>query len=366
MNDGADVAVRVAELARRLTGRAVAGVEPVAPGLGARRFFRIRFASGAPPTAMARVEPEVPVARGGVALEPPLEPIRDRLERAGLPVPARYGGDPGAGVELLEDVGDESLERAVAGAGGPVRRTLYRAAVDLVPRLQAVRPDAPGIAAFERRLDAALLRTKARKWLEWTVPVALGRAASPAESEATGRAFAVAIRACEQAPSRLAHRDYKAANIHVRPRREASRAPRLVLIDLQGAFMAPPEYDLVCLLRDSHVRLPEDEVRTHLAHVRPALPDAPGSEEFDRRFDLLTLVRVAKDVSHYVDAATTRGDLRYLRFVPTGLHNLRAAADRARRRDPAVGDFADHLAAIPDDFADPARLRPNGGPACAP
>ena len=53
-----------------------------------------------------------------------------------------------------------------------------------------------------------------------------------------------------------------------------------MLLDLQGAWLAPPEYDLVCLLRDSYVELPEPEIAQHLAAIRPALPDAPAPEEF--------------------------------------------------------------------------------------
>jgi len=344
---------RVAELAARVTGRRVADVTEIPAGLGARRFLRVRLAGGAPASLIARIEAPTGGSADAAPPEPPLEPIRGLLERCELPVPARFGGDDEAGIDLLEDLGDTSLEQAVAGADSTRRSALYREAVDLVPRLQAVPPvDPTRVAAFARRLDAELIASKARKWLEWTLPAARGRAATPAEREATQRAFAVVAKACASAPARLAHRDLKAANVHVGPDPGAPAGRRLVLIDLQGAFMAPPEYDLVCLLRDSHVPLPEDEVSTHLEHVRPDLPDAPPADVFARRFDLLTVSRVAKDVSHYVDAATTRGDDRYLRFVATGLRNLRRAARNAADRDAELARFAEHVGEIPLDFAE--------------
>jgi aminoglycoside/choline kinase family phosphotransferase len=113
------------------------------------------------------------------------------------------------------------------------------------------------------------------------------------------------------------------------------------MIDFQGAFLAPPEYDLVCLLRDSYVELADDEVAGLLARVRPQLPDAPESEEFTRRFDLLTITRKGKDLARFLYAATERGDARYLSYVPRTLRTLRAAADRAAVRDPELRDFAD-------------------------
>lgn len=363
------LAERVAAFVREATGRAIARVDLVPPGLDTRRFFRVTFSGGQPATAVARVEGPAPDTAAGVPPEPPLEPIRALLEASGLPVPARYAGDARLGVELLEDVGDVSLEQVATAGPATERRRLYAEAVSLVPRLQRVSADADAVPAFRRRLDAALIATKARKWLEWAIPGLLGRDATGTERDATGRAFSMVAEAVGRAPARLAHRDFKAANLHVVG---AGAEARLVMIDLQGAFLAPPEYDLVCLLRDSHVRLPEDEVQDHLTRVRPSLPDAPEPDELAWRFDLLTLVRVAKDVAHYVHAARERGDRRYLRLVPTGLANLGAAAARAGRHAPAIRDFAATLEALPEHLAgstatrpDPARDDPaEGGPAC--
>jgi len=162
------------------------------------------------------------------------------------------------------------------------------------------------------------------------------------------RAFARIAAECDGAPQRLAHRDFKAANLHLRSDGEGTK--ELVMIDIQGAFLAPPEYDLVCLLRDSHVPLPEPAVQAHAEQTRIDLPDAPGTEEFERRFDWLTLVRVAKDVSHYLHAARERGDTRYLAWVPTALANLRSAARRAAERDPAFGELWRLIEALPPEI----------------
>lgn len=356
---------RAADFVTRLVGRDVASIADVPAGLGTRRFLRVAFATGEPATLIARIDDDTPPAPGAPAPEPPLEPIRSLFEANGLPVPRRYGADPAAGIELLEDLGDVSLERAAHDATPERRRALYGRAVSLIPAIQSITASASPVAAFERRLDAALIATKAKKWLEWTIPFARGRAASDAERDATERAFAITRAACEAAPARLAHRDYKAANLHLVPD-PAGGEPRLVMIDLQGAFLAPPEYDLVCLLRDSHVPLPQAEIDVHLAGVRPHLPDAPAADDFTRRFDLLTLVRVAKDISHYVDAAIRRGDRRYLPLLATGVGNLSVAAERASRRDAAVAPFAELVAELRPVLIERARPGREGGPRCAP
>jgi aminoglycoside/choline kinase family phosphotransferase len=300
---------------------------------------------------VARIEaPEDPASRpSGVAPEPALEPIRSLLARHGLPVPARYGGDAAAGIELLEDAGERSLTTAAAEATAAERRALYAEVCALVPRLQRIAP-APGVAAFERRLGAEQIAYKATRFCEWSLPER-GRPASPAEASAVRAAFELVAEAARLAPARLAHRDLQSSNVHVRE--GAAPGARLMLLDLQGAWLAPPEYDLVCLLRDSYVELPEGEIVEQLARVRPQLPDAPAAEELARRFDLLTLARKGKDHALFHFAARSRGDPRYLRFVGTTLRQLRGAAQRASARDARLAPLAELIAELPETPCEP-------------
>jgi hypothetical protein len=335
----------IAQMAARALGATGVRIEWLPGELGLRRFARVRLEGGTHRSAVARVEaPEDPAGRpAGIPAEPPLEPIRALYEEAGLPVPARFGADPAAGVELLEDVGDAPLRDVVAGAPEPERRALYQEACDLIPRIQAIAP--ADIEAFRRRLDAPLFAYKAELFAEHAL-TARGRPSTSAERETVRAAFAAVAAEAAAAPARLAHRDLQSANLHVL----FGRAPgeRLAMIDLQGALLAPPEYDLVCLLRDSYVELPEPEVADQLERIRPHLPDAPDPEVFARRFDLLTLTRKGKDLARFLYAARARGDERYLRYVPGTLRVLRAAAERSAGREPAFAPLAELIAEIPE------------------
>jgi aminoglycoside/choline kinase family phosphotransferase len=331
-----DLETLVRRRAEAALGAEIAGIEPIAGQLGLRRFFRVTLASGPVATLIARVDrPEDPAGRpAGVPPEPPLEPVRALLERHGLPVPARHGGDPEGGIDLLEDLGDRTLRGAAAEASPADRSALYEEACDLVPRLQAIDDPGDDLPAFQRRLDDALFAYKADLFATWAVG-RLGGEAGAAARACIRAAFDTAARAAARAPQRLAHRDLQSANLHLVSGRG------LVMIDLQGAFLAPPEYDLVCLLRDSYVELTDGEVERHLDRVRLRLPEAPGADEFARRFDLLTITRKGKDLARFLYAAAARGDERYLPYVPGTLRMLRAAAERAAIRDPHLRDFAD-------------------------
>ncbi|MCH2186267.1 phosphotransferase [Myxococcota bacterium] len=357
-------------LAERVVGRPVDRWENVAAGLGARRFLRIHFSGGAPASLIARLDPADPPRTNGLPPEPPLEPIHARLEAAELPVPRRWGGEDAEAqshIELLEDLGPRGMDGLVEGLGAEDRQALYREALALLPRIQALSPNQAGdIEAFRRRLDEPLIRSKERKWLEWTLPRAFNRQPLPSEVEATRRAFDVILEACLDAPLRLAHRDFKAANLHQRPASSETGPAQLVMIDFQGAFMAPPEYDVVCLLQDAQVLLPESEVRAHQSWIRPQLPTRPDPTEFSRRFDLLTVARLAKDISHFTQAAWAQNDRRYLGFIPDGLALLRAAADRASSSHSEMTDFAEICAHLPDRFPPAASEETAGDPPCAP
>ena len=330
-------------LIAKALGRSPSLLEPIPAGLGHRHFFRLHFDDHRDPrTLIARVEPEGP--RSDLAgQEPDLEPIRAFLEQAGLPVPRSYAH---AGpIQILEDLGDESLERLASESEPEKLRSLYAQACSLIPRLQRLAAPSDGhVEAFRRQWDHDLVAGKARKWLDWSFPLLKGRAASTQERRTIGDAFHVIAERCRATPLRLAHRDFKAANLHRRPGREEDE---WVMIDLQGAFLAPPEYDLVCLLRDAHVALPEHQIDTHLREIRLELPDRPDEESFMKRFDMISLTRVSKDLSHYLHAATHRGDRRYLTHVPQALANLKRAAQRLGDSEPDLIPFLDAIKTLP-------------------
>ncbi|MHA7839260.1 MAG: phosphotransferase [bacterium] len=330
-------------------------IEVVPAGLGQRRFYRVRLAAPeAPASVIARLEPAPLSGRGALGSravspeeaapasasatepmpvwlpEPPLEPLRGFLEDAGLPVPCSYFHDATLGIDLLEDVGDRKLSHAREVE----REGLYREACSLVPRLQALEAAPDTIPAFGRVFDEALVITKAWKWVHWGLPGLLGRAPRPSERKAIEKGFRRVAEILGAAPRRLAHRDFKAENLH-RVSLPTS-GERLVMIDVQGAFLAPPEYDLVCLLSDLQVDLPERLIEGLFHEIVPQLPDRPSLEEASLRFDLLALLRVCKDVSHVVHARLEEGDSRRWSEIPRGLELIERAAGRLQTSLPEL------------------------------
>ncbi|UCE87676.1 MAG: phosphotransferase [Deltaproteobacteria bacterium] len=351
MTESQPHADRVRAAVRQVLDADVVELTRIDAGLGTRAFFRVRLAArtaGVPDTLVARVDAEEDPGARPLSLppEPPLEPLRSFLAAHGLPVPKHYGSDARRGVELIECFGSRSLE-AFANAATPAERgAIYREACQLVSILQGAADPSGRVPAFERRLDARYFAYKAALFARVSLPTALGRAATAAEVELVRETFAWIASVAAQVSPRLAHRDLQSANLLVRE--DAAPGARLGMIDFQGALLAPPEYDLVCLLRDSYVELPDAEVEQLLSATRPTLPDPPDPESFARRFDLLTLTRKGKDHARFLSAARERGDERYLRYLPATVRYLRAAASRAARRDPRLAGFEALVRALPE------------------
>ena len=316
-------------------------ITAIPAGLGLRRFWRVLLAEP-PHSVIALISAdEDPAGRpAGVAAEPPLEPIRGLLERSGLPVPRGFGATPDGDVALIEDGGSETLAELARADPERAERILQRVADDVV-RLQAIE-DPGGVQAYARRLDAPLFAYKAELFSTWSLPVVLAREASHSERAAVARAFAHVAESCARAPRHLAHRDLQSHNLLV-------RGDEAMWIDLQGALLAPPEYDFVCLLRDSYVEWPEPVVDAVLARVRPKLPDAPPPADFAHRFALLTLTRKGKDHARFLYVARTRGDRSALAHLPATVRQLKRAAETLAGSHPDLGPLTDWIAALPEE-----------------
>jgi len=227
---------------------------------------------------------------------------------------------------VLEDLGDEMLEtRLLAGdPAGP----LYERAVDQLARLRARaerNPD-PSCVAFRRSFDRTLYRWELDHFREWLLEAWKGAALSAAERPEVDRAFDAVAGALASEPAGFTHRDYQSRNLMVLPGGEQA------VIDFQDALLAPRQYDLVALLRDSYVELSPELVERMLARYLARL-EAEGGPRLDptafrATFDLLTVQRKLKDAGRFVFIDRVRGNPGFLPSIPASLRYVREALAR--------------------------------------
>jgi len=242
------------------------------------------------------------------------------LKSIGAPVPRILDSDPAAGLVVVEDLGDATLQQHLLGKKGAGRGRaavpFYRQACDLIVLFhrkgaKALRPDD---FAATSALDCDRFLFELDHFHRHFIRGYRKLAPSDGD-EAVIRAFYsdLALR-CDRLPRVYCHRDYQSRNLLV-------RRGRLGLVDFQDARMGPYTYDAASLLRDSSLDLDEGLVDGMIDRLCERL-DLPG-DEFRRDFDLMALQRNIKDLGTFGFMATVRGRPEYLEYVPRTLRFVR-------------------------------------------
>lgn len=314
-------------------------VTPIAAGLGHRRFYRVET-NGEPPTVIVRVENDThrPLSNNNLSKEPPLEPLRSVFEKHGIPVPLSFGNNTALGIDILEDLGDNSLKLLHAKLTHAQRKILYPRLLNLVPKIQSISRKVRLLPTFKRKLSRHDIQYKGELFLKYSLN---GKHKSVVQD-----AFECIAEVVENSPAYLAHRDFQSENILLRTDDAGNLDP--VLIDFQGAFFAPPEYDLVCLLRDSYTIWDDDEMNAQLRNVCSEFSSRELETPQLNRFHLLTVSRKAKDHARFLQAARVNDDSRYVPYIRGTWQMICSASALCSDTDPRVSRLADCLADIPE------------------
>ena len=293
------------------TGWGAASRRPLAGDASARRYERLEAARGDRAILMD-VPPE-----SGLAIAP-FVAVTAWLRASCFSAPEVMTADDGAGLALLEDLGDASF--AALCADDPVHEAdLYTAAIDALAEIHALEPPSPCGDWEPPPYDAALMQREARLALEWYAPAVgatLGKEAVLAFEEALGVALAPAL----SAPTVPVLRDYHAENLIWLPCREGSA--RVGLLDYQDLLIGPRAYDVVSLLEDARRDVSPD-LRRAMAerYVRtvgldPACLEAEASA--------LAAQRNLKILGLFTRLCRRDGKPRYLAMLPRVWAHLRS------------------------------------------
>ncbi len=263
----------------------------------------------------------------------PLRHVRAWLDARGIPVPREFAWDPQARLLMLEDLGDLTLEDALAHRP---QEAIYGEAVDLLAHLHestktADANDLPGLA---QRFDATFLRWELDHFREYLLE-ARGVSLS---AEVLAELDPILQRLADEVatiPEGFVHRDYQSRNLMAAKR-------GLVVIDFQDALRGPFLYDLVALLRDSYVEVPEPLLSQLIERYRGQRDAMPDAVTFRRWFDLQALQRKLKDAGRFVYIDQVRGNPAFLQHIPLSLRYVDEAFDRL----PDYGDLRQIIAPL--------------------
>ncbi|CAI8832656.1 N-acetylmuramate 1-kinase [Pseudomonas sp. IT-196MI5] len=271
-----------------------------------RRYFRLDGAGLLLMDSPPHSEPIGPFVR-----------IARQLQGLGLSAPALLAVDEAAGLALIEDFGQDTYTRLLLA--GHSESALYHLAVDTLVTLHRA-PPATELAPY----DEPRLAAEYALFIDWYVPLLIGKEAALALRDECLALFADTCRDVAQRREALVLRDFHVDNLMLLQGREGVAA--CGLLDFQDALVGAAAYDLMSLLEDARRDVPEAlrvALINHYLLQRPEL-DAPGFLEDYRR---LAAQRHAKVLGIFVRLAGRDGKHGYLAHLPRTLRLFVRALD---------------------------------------
>jgi aminoglycoside/choline kinase family phosphotransferase len=249
----------------------------------------------------------------------PFVAIGRHLRSMGLSAPEILDAELDAGLLLIEDLGDRVYGAEIAR--GADLRVLWRAAVDALLVLHRAPLPGPlplGDGHFHTvpAFDLAAMRIEAELLLDWYLPALYGQPTTEATRQSFLAAWQRHFDGVAGLPPSLVLRDYHSPNLLVLDDRAG--AARVGLIDFQDALIAHPAYDLVSLLQDARLDVPEDIEAELLAYYLDHATAEPGFDpiQFERAYRALGAQRNTKILGIFARLAMRDRKPRYLGHIP--------------------------------------------------
>jgi aminoglycoside/choline kinase family phosphotransferase len=298
-------------------------VVPLTGDASDRRYFRLITSDGRSSVLALHAQPFEFEAL-------PFVNVARLFQAVPLPIPDILDHAADLGVLQLQDLGDVTLQAHLGAAAPTEHATLYREAVSFLVRLQARGRElaSPRFLPYGVAFDPEKLKWELDFFVKHFLEAYRGVRLSAESREALAEEWAPIIDELASEPRVLCHRDYHSRNLMF-------FEGRLYIIDFQDARMGPDTYDLVSLLRDSYLDLPEetvDELTSHFLTLSASGgPTAGARQEFRRRFDVMALQRNLKALGTFGFQTAARGNPVYIQYIPRTLRYVRMNLARHAR-----------------------------------
>src|SRR5215471_15664721 len=309
-------------------------VVPLTPDASDRRYFRLLIPD-APSIVVSLYSAPFDVTTL------PFVNVATLLAKMPVPIPEVLGHAGDLGVLALQDLGDVTLQAHLGAASPEEHAARYREAVAIIATLQrrGAELESAEYLPYGIAFDIEKLTWEMDFFTKHFLEAYRGVTLADDQRAALRAEFAAIIEELAAEPRVLCHRDYHSRNLMFRD-------GQLYVIDFQDARMGPDTYDLVSLLRDSYVDLPEQTVADLIAYFL-ALKGVTGVDvEFRRRFDLMALQRNLKALGTFGYQTTARRNPVYIQYIPRTLRYV----SRNLEQNPRFARLRELLATHVEEF----------------
>jgi N-acetylmuramate 1-kinase len=307
-----------------------AHVVPLTGDASDRRYYRVMPRAGAPIVLALYASPFDYASL-------PFVNVTTLFQAIPVPVPRIVGEAADLGVLALEDLGDVTLQAQLGAATADERDVRYERAVDLIALLQRRGRELadPRFVPYQVAFDVEKLTWEMDFFVKHFLGAYRGVDLATPRRDALRAALGVVVEELAAEPRVLCHRDYHSRNLMV-------SGGDLFMIDYQDARMGPDTYDLVSLVRDSYVDLPESLVDRLVDRLAAGIGTTDEPARFRARVDLMAMQRNLKALGTFGYQATSRANPVYAQYVPRTLRFVRENL----ARHPRFGHLWDLLAPL--------------------
>jgi hypothetical protein len=250
----------------------------------------------------------------------PFVAVGHELRRRGLAAPAIYAFDLDQGFLLIEDLGDRVFGAELAR--GTKMTDLYAPAVDVL--LAIASEPTPSLLPIEGHApyrlppyDANAMLTEALLLVDWFWPALHGRSTPDEVRQAYIELWQPLLSQAAAEDNTLILRDYHSPNLMWLPERQGLN--QVGVLDFQDALLGPAAYDLVSLLQDARLDVPEAlEARQFARYcaARSASDRQFSSDQFGVLYATLGAQRNSKILGIFARLAKRDGKRGYLTHIP--------------------------------------------------
>lgn len=248
----------------------------------------------------------------------PFVAIANGLRAQGISAPAIHHADLDAGFLITEDFGTEGV---IEGTPPAPMAERYQAATDMLAALHGkTLPESLPLLPHQDYaipvFDTEALLTEVGLMPEWYLP---DRGAAPgealqAEFVALWRDLLTSI---EGAPRTWVLRDFHSPNMIWLPRRDGIN--QVGVIDFQDTVLGPAAYDVVSLLQDARIDVPEDIELTMLSrYIKARRAAEPGFDAagFAELYAIMSAQRNTRLLGTFARLNRRDGKPHYLKHQP--------------------------------------------------
>lgn len=251
----------------------------------------------------------------------PFIDVYDYLSQFPISIPQILEYSPGAGILLLEDVGDELLQYYIHNKDAKEIEHVYKKALDSLLIFQnTTGKNKKDCVAFTRSFDVELFNWEFNHFIEYALRQA-SEYASHEKIEMPQEDLKKLREIFDHISKTLAsdehvfvHRDYHSRNILV-------HNEKLYIIDFQDALMGPVHYDLASLLRDAYIHLDEN-TSAHLLNYFIEKKGIANRQEFLKHFDFMVVQRNLKAIGRFYFIDRVKKNPKFLQYIPNLVENI--------------------------------------------